>query len=209
MRNLIDTGIGLLDAGLKTLTKLNQAKRPYPAEHLTEPNLSIEEKKAATAYMRVNHAGEIAAQALYQGQQLTARSSEVKHAMQEAAHEEIDHLVWCEARLRELGGHTSYLAPVWFTGAFMIGALAGLAGDKWSLGFLAETEKQVVLHLEGHLRELPLHDTKSIAVIRQMREDEQRHANTAIESGASHLPKPIRKLMRFTAKIMTKTAYRV
>ncbi|NNM60504.1 MAG: 2-polyprenyl-3-methyl-6-methoxy-1,4-benzoquinone monooxygenase [Legionellales bacterium] len=208
MRNLIDTGIGVFDTAMKTLFKVNQAERLYPASHLSEPTLTTEEIKQSASYMRVNHAGEIAAQALYQGQQITARSEQVKHAMQEAALEEIDHLVWCEERLKELASHTSYLAPVWFFGAFMIGMTAGLAGDQWSLGFLAETEKQVVAHLEGHLHLIPKPDLKSIEVINKMREDEEKHANTAIHTGATSLPKPIRHLMRLTARVMTTVAYR-
>lgn len=206
-RNFIDTGIKVIDTSLKTLFKVNTATRPYPAANLTEPHLTQHEQKQAAGYMRVNHAGEIAAQALYQGQQVTARDLAIKQTMQVAGDEEIDHLVWCEQRLKELGSHTSYLAPLWFTGAFMIGTIAGIAGDKWSLGFLAETEKQVVEHLDGHLQGLPEHDSKSRAVVGQMREDERQHAETAINEGAAKLPKPIRQLMKLTAKIMTKTAY--
>ena len=205
--SFIDKAINLVDNGLKTLFQVNQAQRPYPAEYLTEPTLSATEQKQAAGYMRVNHAGEIAAQALYEGQQLTARDVAVKNTMQSAAIEEIDHLVWCEARLKELGSHTSYLAPLWFAGAFSIGVIAGLAGDKWSLGFLAETEQQVVKHLDSHLEGLPMQDSKSRAVIMQMRADESQHADTALNSGATALPKPLKKLMRLTAKIMTKTAY--
>lgn len=209
MRNVIDTTIGVFDTAMKTLFKVNNSQRPYPGGNLSEPMLTTEEKKQSSSYMRVNHAGEIAAQALYQGQQITARSLQVKQAMQEAAQEEIDHLVWCEERLKELGEHTSYLAPLWFFGAFMIGMTAGLAGDQWSLGFLAETEKQVVAHLESHLNLVTSHDIKSLAIINQMREDEDKHANTAIQAGAAVLPKPIRRLMRLTAKVMTSVAYRI
>lgn len=205
--SFIDNAINVLDTGLKTLFKVNQAQRPYPATNLAESVLSETEKKQAASYMRVNHAGEIAAQALYEGQQLTARDATVKNTMQTAAIEEIDHLVWCEQRIQELGSHTSYLAPLWFKGAFTIGVIAGLAGDKWSLGFLAETERQVVNHLDSHLQALPAQDIKSRSVIEQMREDEEKHADTAMRLGAANLPKPLRQFMRLTAKIMTKTAY--
>ena len=157
--------------------------------------------------MRVNHVGEICAQALYQGQAATAKADSVRQKMQRSAQEENDHLAWTQARVQELMTHTSYLNPVWYVGSLAIGAAAGLAGDRWSLGFLAETERQVVEHLNGHLARLPANDQKSRAIVEQMREDEGRHATVAIEAGAAELPLPVRKLMRLASKFMTSTAY--
>jgi len=174
--------------------------------HLPEP-LDPEAHGRAIALMRVNHAGEVAAQALYHGQSLTARDPSVRAALERAAREENDHLVWCRDRLAALGGRTSRLDPLWYAGSFAIGALAGLAGDRWSLGFLAETERQVVAHLEDHLARLPPGDRQSRAVLEQMREDEGRHATTAMAAGGGELPPPLRHLMRLTSRIMTRTAY--
>lgn len=157
--------------------------------------------------MRVNHAGEVAAQGLYQGQALTAKLNNIREKMQHAADEEIDHLVWCQQRLQELDSHTSYLHPLWYLGSFTIGAVAGLAGDKWSLGFVAETENQVSEHLASHQRKLPNDDLKSKAIITQMREDEIQHAKMAVSAGAADLPRGIKWLMTITAKVMTATAY--
>jgi ubiquinone biosynthesis monooxygenase Coq7 len=159
--------------------------------------------------MRVNHAGEVAAQALYQGQALTARLDDVRDKMREAAIEEQDHLAWCEARLRELGSQPSLLNPLWYSGSFAIGALAGLAGDRWSLGFVAETEQQVVEHLESHLGDLPAKDQRSREVVTKMRDDEAEHRDTARDAGGAALPGPVRGLMRAVAGIMTRTAYRL
>jgi len=159
--------------------------------------------------MRVNHAGEIAAQALYHGQALTARNPKVRTALLEAARDETDHLAWCEQRVRELGSRTSLLAPVWYAGSFAIGALAGLAGDRTSLGFVAETEKQVVEHLESHLHELPPDDERSRRIVAQMQADEARHGAEARVAGRRDLPGPVRDLMRRTARVMTRAAYRV
>jgi ubiquinone biosynthesis monooxygenase Coq7 len=157
--------------------------------------------------MRVNHAGEVSAQALYQGQGLTARDPAVREAMAEAADEEVDHLAWCEERLDELRSHTSYLNPFWYLGSFSIGACAGLCGDRWSLGFVAETERQVVRHLESHLQQLPAADERSRRILAQMQEDEARHATTALEAGGAELPRPIRSLMQLCSRVMTTTAY--
>jgi ubiquinone biosynthesis monooxygenase Coq7 len=159
--------------------------------------------------MRVNHAGEIAAQALYHGQALTARTPRVRAALLEAARDETDHLAWCEQRVRELGSRTSLLAPVWYAGSFAIGALAGLAGDRNSLGFVAETEKQVIEHLESHLHELPPDDERSRRIVAQMQADEARHGAEARDAGGRELPGPVRNLMRRTARVMTRAAYRV
>jgi 3-demethoxyubiquinol 3-hydroxylase len=157
--------------------------------------------------MRVNHSGEVAAQALYQGQALTARLDQVRDKMTEAAQEENDHLAWTEARVRELGGHLSYLNPVWYLGSFLIGAAAGAAGDRWSLGFVAETEHQVVAHLDRHLARLPAQDARSRAILEQMRVDEARHATVALEAGAAALPEPVKRLMGLASQVMTRTAY--
>ncbi len=157
--------------------------------------------------MRVNHAGEVAAQALYRGHALSAGKPELRAHMERAAAEESDHLAWCEQRVRELGGRTSVLNPLWYAGSFAIGALTGLAGDKWSLGFVAETERQVVKHLETHLQRLPEGDEQSRAILEQMRDDEARHATVAIEAGAAPLPEPLKRAMALTSRVMTHSAY--
>ena len=159
--------------------------------------------------MRVNHAGEVCAQALYQGQALTARRKETRDQMKQASDEENDHLAWCRQRLKELGGHTSLLNPLWYTGSFAIGAVSGLIGDKWSLGFLAETEHQVVNHLERHLQKLPPDDSKSRLILEQMKLDEAQHETSAHNAGAADLPEPVKKLMELASIVMTTTAYRV
>jgi ubiquinone biosynthesis monooxygenase Coq7 len=157
--------------------------------------------------MRVNHSGEVAAQALYHAQAITAKDPMVRDRMAEAAAEENDHLARCEARIDELGGHTSLLNPLWYLGSFACGALAGFAGDRLSLGFVAETERQVVVHLDGHAARLPVADVRSRRIIEQMKEDEARHATVAVESGAADLPPLVKRLMHLTAKVMTSTAY--
>lgn len=203
----LDRAIGLLDDGLRLLFgPPPTAKRPSPAASLPNPELGRPEQTLAARLMRVNHTGEICAQALYQGQAMTARSSDVRDRLQCSAREENDHLAWTAERIHELGGKSSYLNPLWYAGSLGIGAVAGLAGDRWSLGFLAETERQVVEHLRGHVGRLPTEDTKSRAIVEQMCEDEGRHATVAIEAGGSTLPSPIRTLMRLTARIMTGTA---
>ena len=159
--------------------------------------------------MRVNHSGEVCAQALYQAQAITARSDVVRQTMQTAANEENDHLSWCEERLDQLGSHKSYLNPVWYCGSFMIGTLFGFIGDRWNLGFLAETERQVVKHLESHLEKLPVDDYKSRAIVEQMRNDEAHHATRAVQAGAEELPRLVKRMMALTAKVMTTTAARI
>ncbi len=185
------------------------AQREYPAAALPEAPLSAHERRHAAGLMRVNHSGEVAAQALYQGQALTARLENVRETMEEAALEEQDHLAWCEARLRELGSHPSILNPLWYSGSFAIGALAGLAGDRWSLGFLAETEQQVVEHLERHLGNLPEQDQRSREIVAKMRDDEASHRDTAQAAGGATLPGIARGLMRAISGVMTRTAYRL
>jgi ubiquinone biosynthesis monooxygenase Coq7 len=183
--------------------------RENPAAGIADSNLSSEQKSHAAGLMRVNHAGEIAAQGLYQGHAAVARDRETEQQMQHAADEEFDHLAWCEQRLAELDAGPSRLSPVWYAGAFAIGAASGVLGDRWSLGFIAETEKQVCAHLDSHLDRLPDEDAKSRAIVRQLRDEEQRHGENAIEAGAAELPGAVQRLMQLTAKVMTTTAYRV
>lgn len=182
-------------------------ERPDPAAGVGEAELAAADRRRAAALMRVNHAGEVSAQALYQGQALTAKLSEVRGRMERAALEENDHLAWCERRLQELDSHTSLLNPLWYAGSFAIGALAGLAGDRWSLGFVVETERQVVQHLEEHLARLPEQDGRSRAILEQMKEDETHHATTALNAGAADLPEPVKQAMKVTSKVMTASAY--
>lgn len=204
----VDLFIGQIDQGLRTVFgKPDITERPDPAKDLTEGEMTDKEKQLSARLMRINHAGEIAAQALYQGQALTAKSETIKQQMQHSAQEEYDHLDWCEKRVKALDSHTSYLNPVWYTGSLAIGALAGAIGDKWSLGFVVETEKQVGAHLTEHMKRLPESDNKSRAVLQQMDIDESEHANKAQQAGAAELPKPVKGLMQLTSKVMTKTAY--
>ena len=180
--------------------------RPEPVEH-AESALESRERDKAVRLMRVNHAGEVAAQALYQGLALTAKLDEVRDEMRQAASEEVDHLAWCEERLDELGGQPSLLTPLWYAGSFSIGAAAGIAGDRWSLGFVAETEAQVVKHLDTHLEQLPEKDYTSRAILERMREDEERHGKAARDAGGLPLPEPIQRVMKAVSRIMTATAY--
>jgi ubiquinone biosynthesis monooxygenase Coq7 len=203
----LDSLIDVVDSGLRTVFTTPRSQREYPAQAQQDMALSEAEKTLSGRLMRINHAGEVAAQGLYQGQALTARLPDVREKMEEAAQEENDHLNWCATRIKELGTHTSYLDPFWYAGSVTIGALAGLAGDKWSLGFVAETEKQVVAHLQDHLQRVSPNDTKSRAIIEQMQIDEGKHATTAIESGGVDLPQPIKMLMKLTSKVMTKSVY--
>lgn len=205
--SFLDRCLIQMDQGLRTMFAKATAMRTNPAENSTETEISAEQRRRSEALMRVNHAGEVSAQALYHAQALTARSQSVRHAMQQAALEENDHLAWCEQRLFELSGHTSYLNPVWYVGSFAIGICAGLAGDKWNLGFLAETERQVVNHLDQHLARLPQGDEKSRQILLQMREDESHHATTAWTAGAAELPRPVKAMMAGFSKVMTTTAY--
>lgn len=206
----IDHLIINLDQAVRTVFgKPQVTERPNPADAHEDSVLSEEERRRTACLMRVNHAGEVSAQALYQGQALTAKLPEVREKMERAALEENDHLDWCEGRIKELGSHTSVLNPAWYAGSFAIGALAGAAGDKWSLGFVAETEHQVVKHLEDHLQHLPHQDMKSRAILEQMKEDETHHATVALEAGGAALPWPVKKLMGLVSRVMTLTAYRV
>ncbi|BBU68657.1 2-polyprenyl-3-methyl-6-methoxy-1,4-benzoquinone monooxygenase [Fluviibacter phosphoraccumulans] len=205
----IDALIIEADKVLRTLFASQTSIRPHPDQGLAEANLSEAERRHVAGLMRVNHSGEVCAQALYQGQALTSRDPAVRDALREAAHEEIEHLAWTEQRLRELGSHTSWLNPLWYAGSLTMGVLAGKLGDRWNLGFLAETEKQVTAHLESHLARLPESDIKSAAIIGQMAIDETSHAHTAEALGAAQLPPVAKQLMQQTAKVMTALSYRI
>ena len=198
------------DEALRTLhgrPRVTERKRPDSKQDDVE--LSDAERDHVARLMRINHTGEVCAQALYQGQALTARLPEVRESMERAAAEENDHLDWCEQRIDELGGRKSLLNPFWFVSSYAIGATAGLIGDKWSLGFVAETERQVEAHLNDHLSQLPKEDTKSRAILEQMKEDEIKHGIMAREGGGVKLPMPVRMLMKLTSKVMTKSVYRI
>ncbi|MEK6707254.1 MAG: 2-polyprenyl-3-methyl-6-methoxy-1,4-benzoquinone monooxygenase [Pseudomonadota bacterium] len=203
----IDKFIIGFDNALRTLLTPAQTLRPVPGTGLPEVELTDAEKNETTALMRVNHVGEICAQALYQGQALTARDTGVQQALTQAAREETEHLAWTERRIAELGGRKSLLNPLWYGGSFAIGAIAGMLGDKWNLGFLAETERQVEVHLAGHLQRLPQHDGKSRAIVAQMQVDEAGHATTAMSYGGAELPTPVKLAMQLGSKVMTRTAY--
>lgn len=207
--SFLDELVNQLDQGLRTVFGRPPRQRAAPQPAVTEDELSDSERDLAAGLMRVNHTGEICAQALYQGQALTARSTRVRQTMSDASAEENDHLAWCEERIEELGSHKSLLNPLWYGGSFVIGALAGLAGDRISLGFLAETERQVVRHLESHLDRLPVNDAKSRAIVAQMRDDEAGHATTAVKAGAVELPEFVKKSMGVVSKVMTTTAARI
>lgn len=198
-----------VDKALRTVFATSSSRRPYPDMGLAEAEMSEADKRHAAGLMRVNHSGEVCAQALYQGQALTARNPEAVRALIEASEEETEHLAWCEKRLDELGSHKSFLNPLWYAGSFTLGALAGALGDKWNLGFLAETERQVEGHLNEHLSELPEQDVKSRAIVEQMMLDEMKHADTAIAHGGVPLPMPVRQAMRLTSKMLTFAAYRL
>lgn len=195
------------DKGLRTLFSRAQSIRPFPDANLPEAALSEDEKKVSAALMRINHSGEICAQALYQGQALTARDPVVQEKLQQAAQEETEHLAWTSRRVHELGGHLSLLNPLWYGGSLALGAVAGLLGDKWNLGFLAETERQVGGHLQSHLARLPQQDEKSRAVVQQMYVDETSHSNMAVQLGGAELPLPVKLAMKASSKVLTHTAY--
>ena len=206
----IDRIIAAIDEGLRVST--GEAPEPFranPAGDLEAAAMDDEQRAHAAGLMRINHTGEVCAQALYAGQAATARDDATRQAMQQAAEEEIDHLSWCEDRLKELDSRPSLLNPFWYAGSFAIGALAGIAGDDWSLGFVKETENQVEAHLADHLDRLPEGDARSQAILDQMKVDEAKHAHMAEAAGARELPEGIRKAMAFTAGIMKALAYRV
>lgn len=205
----LDNLITAFDNSLRTVFAPARSARANPASELAEAELSDSQKREVEALMRVNHVGEVCAQALYQGQALTARNPEARAALEEAAREETDHLAWCESRIGELGGRKSLLNPLWYAGSFALGATAGILGDKWNLGFLAETERQVEAHLDEHLRQLPEQDVKSRAIVEQMKEDEIRHAQTAVQYGAEELPVPVKAAMRSASLIMKRIAHHI
>lgn len=200
---IVDHLIIAADEALRTLAGVAMAARPLPGPE----DVGGSQPRHSAGLMRVNHSGEICAQALYSGQALFARSDEVRAALQTAAAEERDHLAWCRTRLQELGSRPSLLDPAWYAGSFALGMASGLLGDRWSMGFLAETEAQVEHHLEGHLDELPPDDRRSRAIVLQMRDDEQRHGAMGRALGATELPYPVKLAMKATSKVMTRTAY--
>ncbi|HZF86120.1 MAG TPA: 2-polyprenyl-3-methyl-6-methoxy-1,4-benzoquinone monooxygenase [Burkholderiaceae bacterium] len=207
----LDTFLGAADSALRTLFATPRASRPQPLPAATEPSLPLgdAEQREAGALMRVNHVGEVCAQALYTAQAATTRDPALRRQLLEAADEETDHLAWTHQRLDALGAHTSWLNPLWYAGAFTLGLVAGRLGDPWSLGFVAETERQVEAHLDGHLDRLPAGDAASRAVVVQMKEDEARHAQWATNAGAAELPPPVKALMRVAARVMTTVAHKV
>ena len=205
----IDRLIIGFDRALRTLCGPAVSLRPVPGGNLPNPELSAAEKRHAAALMRVNHSGEVCAQALYQGQALTARDVAARTTLEHAAAEETEHLAWTAQRIDELGGRVSVLNPFFYAGSFAIGAISGLLGDKWNMGFLAETERQVEGHLDGHLEQLPVQDEKSRAIVAQMKEDEARHADTALAHGAAELPEPVKRAMRISSRLMTVSTYRL
>lgn len=210
MRHLtsLDQFILQTDHALRTIFgRPHTTERPNPADGIADSPLNETERRLSAGLMRVNHAGEVSAQALYQGQALTARLEEVRQGMQRAADEENDHLAWTEQRLQELSSNKSVLNPIWYGGSFLIGAFAGILGDKWSLGFVAETEHQVIRHLDSHIRKLPAQDIRSSSILQQMKIDEAHHATLALEGGGAELPWPVKKLMSAMSKVMTTSAY--
>ena len=210
MMTILDNLIIQFDAALKTLVPGSvHAQRPNPAGNQATVELDDNDRLHVAGLMRINHTGEVCAQALYQGQALTARLPEVRDSMTLAAAEEIDHLSWCEDRLNELDSRPSLFNPLWYGMSFGLGALAGMAGDRWSLGFVAETEHQVCAHLQDHLGKLPAEDGKSQAILSQMLEDEGRHAVNAEAAGAAELPLPVKGAMQFMATVMKQTTYRI
>jgi ubiquinone biosynthesis monooxygenase Coq7 len=205
----LDELIVEFDKGLRTIAGIATEARRSPAESVPDSDLQGSERQHAAALMRVNHVGEVCAQALYQGQALVARDSTAREALERAAREEEDHLAWSAKRIAELGGRPSLLNPLWYAGSLAMGAAAGALGDKWNLAFLAETERQVEEHLSGHLGKLPIDDRRTRAVVEAMREDEAKHRDMAIGLGAAELPQPVKVAMRLAARIMTAVAYRL
>jgi 3-demethoxyubiquinol 3-hydroxylase len=208
MITALDRLLIVADNALRTVSGSNHASRPSPGERDTG-SMDDTERRHVAGLMRVDHAGEVCAQALYAGQSLLARDESVRATLEHAGAEERDHLAWCAERLRELDSHPSLLSPFWYTGAFALGVASGIAGDRWSMGFLVETERQVEKHIDGHIDQLPAQDKRSRAILEQMREDEIGHAETGRSMGAAELPAPIRGAMRLMAKVMTNTAYRL
>ena len=208
--NRMDRLLIAFDHALRVAARVEAGSAsPSPAADIADDGLDDAERRHSAGLMRVNHAGEVAAQALYHGQALVARDTGTREAMEQAAREENDHLAWCRRRLDELGSGPSLLDPLWYAGSLAIGAAAGLAGDRWSLGFVAETEHQVVEHLDDHLSRLPEGDRRSRALLQRMQADEQQHATRARAAGGAPLPPAVRGAMRVASKLMTRTAYRI
>ncbi|MRX28126.1 2-polyprenyl-3-methyl-6-methoxy-1,4-benzoquinone monooxygenase [Kangiella sp. HZ709] len=206
--SFFDRLCNVADSALKTNFGVYDAEtRPNPAQTIEDSELTQTQQQHAASLMRINHTGEVCAQALYKGQALTAKLPGIRQEMEQAAQEEVDHLAWCSQRIKELNGRESLLNPIWYATSFAIGAVAGIAGDKWSLGFVAETEHQVGKHLESHLDTLPEHDNKSRVILEQMQQEELQHAENAKHHGAAELPMPIKAVMRLMSKVMTKSAY--
>ena len=204
-----DRIISEFDHTLRALAGVHEAARPNPADEIVEAELDEKERAHAAGLMRVNHVGEGCAQALYQGQAITARDPQARAALEQAAGEEQDHLAWSAERIRELDGRTSLLNPLWYAGSFVMGAAAGALGDRWNLAFLAETERQVEEHLSGHLQKLPAEDRRTRALVEVMRADEAKHRDTALGLGAAELPAPVKLAMRLASKVMTTLSYRL
>ncbi|KAI5916823.1 2-polyprenyl-3-methyl-6-methoxy-1,4-benzoquinone monooxygenase [Thauera sp. 2A1] len=204
---MIDQLILEFDKALRTVFAPARSVRPVPGDELPDAALEDDERRHAAALMRVNHVGEICAQALYQGQALMSRDPAIRESLQQASDEETEHLAWTERRIAELGGRKSLLNPLWYGGALAVGMAAGRFGDRWNLGFLAETERQVEAHLKSHLESLPAQDRKSRAIVEQMKADEVEHAETALRLGAQELPAPVKGVMKLAARVMTRTTY--
>jgi len=208
--SLLDRLIGEADSVMRTITNRGHtAARPSPSEGHGDTELAEAQRRHVAGLMRVNHTGEVCAQALYQGQALTAKLPTVREEMREAAREEIDHLVWCKERLRQLDSRTSVLNPAWYGMSFALGAIAGAVGDEVSLGFVAATEERVCRHLRDHLKQLPENDNKSRLILQQMLEDEERHGHRALAAGGTDFPGPVKELMSAVSKLMTRTSYRI
>lgn len=204
----LDKAITVLDMGLRTVFSTANASRPSPAVDVSNDLVLVDsDRKHSAALMRINHVGEVCAQALYSGQALVSRDPANVEALKQASREEVDHLAWCEQRIEELGGRKSLLNPLWYGASFGLGVTAGLLGDKWNLGFLAETEHQVSAHLHSHLHALPAEDHASKAIVAQMKVDEEQHAQTAEQLGGATLPAPVKLVMRLASTVMTRTAY--
>ncbi|MEO1947457.1 MAG: 2-polyprenyl-3-methyl-6-methoxy-1,4-benzoquinone monooxygenase [Methylophilaceae bacterium] len=204
---LMDNLINTFDSALRTIFVEARPSRSRPDNEVLEDTIPDNQKLKVAALMRINHVGEVCAQALYSGQAFTSRNPAIVEALKEAAAEETDHLAWCESRIHELGGRKSFLNPIWYIGSFTLGVTAGAISDKWNLSFLAETEQQVTAHLSSHLKKLPVEDVKTRAIIEQMHIDETAHAQEAQDLGAVELPTLVKKMMKLSSEIMTKTAY--
>lgn len=207
--SLIDRLVSDLDQAVRTILPPTKAAQTHPGVGYDDLGLTEKQRRQSAGLMRVNHAGEVSAQALYRGQALVSRNDKVRSTLEQAAQEEYQHLDWCNQRLRELDSKPSRLTPIWYGGSYAIGLLAGMAGDPWSLGFVSETERQVIRHLEGHLDRLAPQDRRSRGILLQMQSDEARHGEAARQAGGRELPLPARLLMRITSKVMTSVAYYV